>query len=396
MANQQRTTKRLKKQRKNDSLKKEKDSANRNHSSAFLHRKIILHVVVIVLAWFMFSKFYKGNESEIVENVTVQRSKETTFEINHQSSEILKDRVTEKSKDEKISKFLDWFTENGGYISPSVTLREFVDFGGYGLMAVSDNTSNNQHTSSDDKNVLEPLDELYRIPPSIITSAKSVYSMYHGGPRLVHQFQHRLNMALHHYFSSSLVQQDVIIALHLMVECSLGDHSNLRPYLDVLPQDTIPRLDTFSTEELSLLNDQSLSQMAQDSKRSLQNGWNEGNLKSLVLEMSKSAQRHKQAANTEKRTCLDFKSFHKYVSFVSSRAMVLRGTKYLAPLADFMNYAPRNDQRLSQESLSFNLYHNRNEATGVISVRADRSVQAGEQIFEDYGDVDNSLFLEVR
>ena len=295
-----------------------------------------------------------------------------------------------------ISKFLDWFTENGGYISPSVTLREFVDFGGYGLMAVSDNTSNNQHTSSDDKNVLEPLDELYRIPPSIITSAKSVYSIYHGGPRLVHQFQHRLNMALHHYFSSSLVQQDVIIALHLMVECSLGDHSNLRPYLDVLPQDTIPRLDTFSTEELALLNDQSLSQMAQDSKSSLQNGWNEGNLKSLVLEMSKSAQRHKQAANTEKRTCLDFKSFHKYVSFVSSRAMVLRGTKYLAPLADFMNYAPRNDQRLSQESLSFNLYHNRNEATGVISVRADRSVQAGEQIFEDYGDVDNSLFLEVR
>ena len=395
MANQQRTTKRQK-QRKHDSLKKEKDSANRNHSSASLHRRIIPHLVVIVLAWLMFSKFYKENRSETAENVTVKRSKETSFDKSHQSSELQKDKVAEKSKDEMISRFLDWFSENGGYISPSVTLREFADFGGYGLMALSDDTSNNQNTSSNNKNVLETLDELYRIPPSIITSAQSVYSLYHGGSRLVHQFQHRLNLALHHYFSSSLVQQDVIIAMHLMVECSLGEYSDLRPYLDVLPQDIIPRLDTFSTEELSLLNDQSLLQLAEESKQSLKNSWYEGNLKNLVFEMSQSAQKQKQITNTEAHVCINFESFHKYISFVSSRAMVLRGTKYLAPLADFMNYAPRNDQRSSQESLSFNLYHNRNEATGFISVRADRPVQAGTQIFEDYGDVDNSLFLEVR
>ena len=43
----------------------------------------------------------------------------------------------------------------------------------------------------------------------------------------------------------------------------------------------------------------------------------------------------------------------------------------------------------------FHLFHARNQEDGSITVRADRDVIAGHQIFEDYGDVDNSLYLEA-
>lgn len=59
------------------------------------------------------------------------------------------------------------------------------------------------------------------------------------------------------------------------------------------------------------------------------------------------------------------------------------------------NYAPRYDGRkFGEQSFSFNLYHQRN-LQGEISVMADRMTPKGEQVFEDYGDVDNTLYLEA-
>ena len=48
------------------------------------------------------------------------------------------------------------------------------------------------------------------------------------------------------------------------------------------------------------------------------------------------------------------------------------------------------------QSNSFTLHHYRNDKDNSITVRADRRFRPNEQIFEDYGDVDNSLYLEAH
>jgi len=112
-------------------------------------------------------------------------------------------------------------------------------------------------------------------------------------------------------------------------------------------------------------------------------------------------------SDLDKATCTSFKAFHKYMSIVSSRAMILNGTKYLTPMADMANYAPRsNDHSNNQQdrsttdiaiqSNSFELYHKINNDDNSITVYADRNFRPNEQIFEDYGDVDNSLYLEAH
>ena len=59
-----------------------------------------------------------------------------------------------------------------------------------------------------------------------------------------------------------------------------------------------------------------------------------------------------------------------------------------------MNHMSQYDASDEMLSEPFVIFHTQNE-DGSISVRADREVtKAGEQIFEAYGDTDNSLYLE--
>jgi len=214
----------------------------------------------------------------------------------------------------------------------------------------------------------------------------------------------------------------------------------MEPYLDVLPRDVVPRLDTFDEEELAALRDQDLHLLARDSLQSLQRFWNHhyttdtdththsthSEVQDLLLAMirarvaaqggtlqSSSDTYNNAIANATNlselhlSTCTSFEAFHKYMSIVSSRAMVLHGTKYLTPLADMANYAPRNHHRHTtthshdsttprRTTNSFTLHHQLNATDQSITVRADRSFHPHEQIFEDYGHVDNSLYLEAH
>jgi hypothetical protein len=101
-------------------------------------------------------------------------------------------------------------------------------------------------------------------------------------------------------------------------------------------------------------------------------------------------------------TCLTFEAFHRYTAISSSRAMILSGRKYFTPLADMINYAPQQytdgkftDKVSSQHSNMFLRYHHLDEEGQTITVKADRVVKPSHQIFEDYGPIDNSLFLEA-
>ena len=60
--------------------------------------------------------------------------------------------------------------------------------------------------------------------------------------------------------------------------------------------------------------------------------------------------------------------FAHFSAIVGSRAMVFKGQKFLAPLADMMNYGPRFDEREDENGLSFLDYHDINEE-GYLTVK---------------------------
>jgi len=251
-----------------------------------------------------------------------------------------------------------------------------------------------------------------------------------------------------------LVEQDVVIAMMLMTEDCLHPTplhhttgSVWGPYLDMLSFTSIPRLDTFDTEEYRMLNDDTLERVGRSSKERLTNmfhgnnnsnkdgegGEEEVSIRAIVRNMIHIRQ---PSMKTVPPKCLEFDTFHKFIGIVSSRAMVLKGIKYLTPLAEMLNYAPvspveqvvhhpsrsrsssssedelldgqevatRNDEMIHTP---FDLYHTLG-VDGSITVRSDRNVMLPPfadknttttttiQIFEDYGPVDSSLFLEMH
>ncbi|KAL9187112.1 hypothetical protein ACHAXT_010832 [Thalassiosira profunda] len=343
--------------------------------------------------------------------------------------------------------FLQWFVDNGGAFYPidtgdgklaNVTIEEFDEYGGWGLAlpvppasskpyeckSVSEE-GNGQCLPRDDNPtpVIRHLDPLFTVPSSIIISVESIMETYANSdsPLFLSTFYPDVNNVLTNYFphgtglakwGMGLPEQDAVVALYLMAEECQHRHPELfatedsrwGPYLDVLPQSTVPRLDTFGDEEYAALQDEGLERTGRHSRRLLEQmhsrGANGASLQSVVREMIR--KKMPTSAASIPQSCLSFEAFHRFVAIVSSRAMVLRGTKHLTPLAEMINYAPKEG---SQDWIRapFDLYHALSD-DGSITVRSDRDIflptkldgEHDVQIFEDYGPVDSSLFLEAH
>ena len=320
----------------------------------------------------------------------------------------------------------------------NVTLEEFPEFGGWGLalnlnttirneQCVSKNTAEKQCQLTAEEPIVRAYDPLFTIPSSLIitiprvletyastTFYASVDSILRQGLKGSNGLSRQVNMM-------GLVEQDVILALYLMAEQCQHEHLELfsedsfyGPYLDVLPSGLIPRLDTFGDEEYKVLNDEVLEGMGRESKRSLRemfDGRNDGKermtLKSVLLDMIQTKLAPGSSSNFEEEaTCTSFESFHRFVALISSRAMVLQSAKRLVPLAEMINYQALPEIYESGNRPSFEMFHTIGQ-DGSITVRSDRDV-SGEadfvkedgtavvQLFEDYGPVDSSLFVEAH
>ena len=154
---------------------------------------------------------------------------------------------------DKIERFLSWLVESGASISPSVSIAPFPEYGGgYGIVALTDPAVQALPPPPPPQRpttiVVHALQDLFTIPASVITSPESV--LRSPAYRTIPHFRRRLQSAVDAHFLSPLVRQDAIIALHIVVECALGKDAALGPYLDVLPHDVVPRLDTFDDDEL--------------------------------------------------------------------------------------------------------------------------------------------------
>lgn len=283
--------------------------------------------------------------------------------------------------DVRIQTLLAWLKDKGADISPKVTLAVFPDFGGYGIQATNA--------------PVQKTDTLFTIPSSAIITADWVLQRYPMFAIDLVKLADDSNM-------SPSTRQDLIIALYLMVECSYGEASEIWPYLQVLP-DLVPRLTTFDNNTLGMLQDQFLTELKHHDLSKLTKVWDHGLSKMVTVIADQSIDdaeadngtRSRRSRNGTYKGCLTFESFHHYVAISSSRAMLLEhGIKYLTPLADMINHMPNYDEAGEALIESFIEYHTRNK-DGSITVRADRKVaNAGEQIFEAYGNLDNSLFLE--
>ena len=298
--------------------------------------------------------------------------------------------------------------------------------------------------------VVSHLQSLFTVPPSVIISVSSIMDAYSSkaSDSYLPDFYGRVNSILTAAFphdvglarnGMGLVPQDVVIASFLMVEDCLHSHrggdglfdgdSEWGPYLDVLPRSLIPRLDSFQDGDYAALADGMLERAGRESLATLIGVYGDANggggMRGVVADMVKL--RTKAGAGEVPPSCVSFEAFHRFVAVVSSRAMVLGGVKHLTPLADMINYSPRprnSDDGGGREGVRrevdppFTLYHSLGRDGG-ITVRSDRDVHLGGpagtcadaggqaatesspeprviQLFEDYGPVDSSLFLEAH
>lgn len=136
-----------------------------------------------------------------------------------------------------------------------------------------------------------------------------------------------------------------------------------------------------------MLQDKYLSDLAHQSHVTLRRVW-ERYIQDIVMVIT----RKKDTNALLNTSCVSFEAFHKYTAISSSRAMILNEKKYLTPLADMINHAPRHSIAVSPPP-SFSVYHQLDHPS--IVVKADRDVNVNNQIFEDYGALDNSLFIEA-
>jgi hypothetical protein len=256
----------------------------------------------------------------------------------------------ESDYETSVTKFLTWFKSNGGFVD-GVTIMKYSGMG-QGVHAL--------------KKIEENSKMLY-IPHKLIVSHKSLAIHVQSNNK---------------YFNilSSLSSSDFVIAF-LMIEFFDDSDSFFQPYFDLLPR-YVPSLLHFSKKELEELQSDDLLQQALNEITSVRKSYQD-----LVNIVQKDL-----AVSTD-----DFLikyPFEKYLwatSIVNSRGLRFRGVVYLAPFADMFNYEPHENIRQSGAG-DFFLKHHILDDEGLL-ISADRSHDENAQVYEDYGDNKDEIYL---
>ena len=262
--------------------------------------------------------------------------------------------------------FQDWFRHQGGWISPNLSLISSIEFHGNGLVVSGGG--------------LREGDVLLEIPMDmLLTKDKAIL-----------KFPAWIQDTISQTIQDPLDQQDVWIAMDLMSECAKGSDSLWFPYIQVLPSH-VPRLATFSDQELKLLqDDDDMAKYGASQRHLLHQIWI-GGVQSALLQQDN--QKNVAPADIRNRdACWTESSFHRFVALSSSRAMILENDiKYLSPMAEMINHADRPEVTTKTPTNVFQANHKREN--GKLVVYADRDFQTGDMVVEEYGQLDNSLYI---
>jgi histone-lysine N-methyltransferase SETD3 len=183
----------------------------------------------------------------------------------------------------------------------------------------------------------------------------------------------------------SLRDESDLVALFVLRELAMGKESKWAPYLSVLPKDVA--LPCFFTDtELAALQDPHEAHKARETKNNYKNQFDNLKKTSVV---------DKVFSGTDKKLQNKYNNLGMYMwasALVGSRALTMQGKRFLVPLSDMFNYQWEGVERVADNGAHFLRTHKLSDKS--FDVSADRDCKAGEQLFEDYGDNDNYLYLQ--
>lgn len=190
-------------------------------------------------------------------------------------------------------------------------------------------------------------------------------------------------------YGTDIGREEEAIAVTLLAERARGERSAWAPYLRLLPE-KIVTLQSMSNEELTWLQNERLAARGRH-WRNVAKAAGE-RLRPTLLAAAREACPIGDEACVTAHSSSEAYAWAR--SIINSRALTFRGSRYLVPVADFVNYGPQhNASSRDHESGQFFLRYHRLEA-GAVRTFADRPCGAGEHLVEDYGDNSNLVYLE--
>jgi histone-lysine N-methyltransferase SETD3 len=257
----------------------------------------------------------------------------------------------ETAASERYARFYDWFRSHGG-VANKVGVDSFGDMG-LGVVAL-------------DK--IAEGEEILKIPLSIVFSAASLAAS---------------KDPLHVKLAKVLPSEEAVL-FAVLIEKLRGKDSAFGPYIAMLPE-YVPSLIHFASDELEELQNDKLVASALQQQQS----------RKKLLESSLA--KIKAAKMSLPQDVLDQINEENYLwasSIVDSRGLRFSGKVYLAPFSDFFNYKPHPEMRRSDAGKFYLDHHKLLEKDNMLVVSVDRDyVSKGEQVFEDYGDNDDSIYI---
>ena len=221
-----------------------------------------------------------------------------------------------------------------------------------------------------DKVVIES--KILSIPMSIILTEKTIQSSLRK-MRSTSNVKRALQ---------GLKNSDDLITLFLMYEDSLGEKSRWAPYIKMFPQE-LQTVAFFDQSEVNALQDPFVIDQVDTFRKRLDKKYK--SVKHTLNILFASLPKEQRSKYISKQAWMHWEAL------VGSRALIMRGKRYMVPFADMFNFRPQQGDRERAQGQNFLHYH-RIEGN-MFNVYADRSTAVGEQVFEDYGDNPNLVYL---
>lgn len=265
---------------------------------------------------------------------------------------------------DKTQDFLSWFHDNGGKSNVGISNFPLM---GRGIIS---------------EKILKDKDELYFVPSNLMFSIKNL-NHFLSKSNYFTDLEAKFLEFLQETFKND---HELVLISWFLIEQLKQDNSFFSPYFSLLPS-YIPSLIYFSDEDLLKFDrkfDRKFINNFQQEEFQRYNLW-----KNAIESFSSSI----SSSNIfDKITKEDY--FYTLTIF-SSRGLRINGEIFLAPFGDMINYSPHPNPRVASTGKFF-LEHHKLTSDG-LSILSDRPVEEiGVQVFEDYGDNSNDIYLRYH
>jgi Rubisco LSMT substrate-binding/SET domain len=257
-------------------------------------------------------------------------------------------------KTSKEAQFSKWFTDNGAYVAPGVSIGDIAGMG-RGVIA---------------SKALAAKDTVLHVPADLVLTPKTLFDR--------NDFTESEKRLL------SQLSAEEGLQLALMLERAKGKSSRWHLYIQLLPA-SVPVPASWSIEELALLETPAFAEQARRDKQ---------RAAAIYKAVLPALQGLAERSGLSMQDC-SAEAYAWASSLVSSRALTFQGQRKLIPFACFLNYEPHPDERTDKQG-GFFTQHHFVEKNNSVTVLADRAFAAGQQVVEDYGDNPNSIYLQYH